>query len=136
MDDTPLTDDSIADDRARGFATALRDFERSADPADLVARFADGATLTRLDAGGDRTDAEAFWREYRDQFDDLRTTFTHATEGDDGCVLEWSSTGTLSTGRPIEYRGVTVLEFDGDAVSRLRTYYDTAAFIAPPASTR
>jgi ketosteroid isomerase-like protein len=47
-----------------------------------------------------------------------------------------ASTGTLSTGRPIEYRGVTVLEFDDGAVTRLRTYYDdSAAFIAPPAGT-
>jgi ketosteroid isomerase-like protein len=126
---------SIKDDRARDFATALQDFERSADPTDLVARFADGATLTRLDASGERDDPEAFWREYRDQFDDLSTTFTHAVEGEDRCALEWKSTGTLATGRPIEYRGVTVLEFDGSAVSRLRTYYDTAAFTAPSAPT-
>jgi ketosteroid isomerase-like protein len=130
MDDTPITDD-----RARDFATALQEFERSADPADLVARFADGATLSRLDAAGERTDPEAFWREYRAQFDDLSTTFTHSVEADDRCSLEWTSTGTLSTGRPIEYRGVTVLEFADGAVSRLRTYYDSAAFIAPPAGT-
>jgi ketosteroid isomerase-like protein len=126
---------TIKDDRARGFATALQDFERSADPTELVALFADGATLTRLDAGGERTDPKDFWNEYRGQFDDLRTTFTHVVEGDDRHALEWVSTGTLATGRPIEYRGVTVLEFDGSAVSRLRTYYDTAAFIAPPAAT-
>ena len=130
-----MTDIQIEDDRARGFADALQEFERSGDPADLVALFTDDATLTRLDARGERTDPEAFWREYRDQFDDLRTTFTHSLEGEDGCALEWTSTGTLSTGRPIEYRGVTVLEFDDGAVTRLRTYYDTAAFIAPPAST-
>jgi ketosteroid isomerase-like protein len=123
----------IKDDRARGFATALQDFERSADPTDLVALFTEGATLARLDASGERGDPDAFWREYRAQFDDLSTTFTHAVDGDDQCALEWTSSGTLSTGRPIEYRGVTVLEFDGSAVSRLRTYYDTAAFTAPSA---
>jgi ketosteroid isomerase-like protein len=130
-----MADIQIDDDRARGFATALQQFEQSGDPTDLVALFAYDATLTRLDARGERTDAEGFWREYRDQFDDLRTTFDHAVEGDDRCALEWSSTGSLATGRPVEYRGVTVVEFDGPKVAHLRTYYDTAAFVAPPAGT-
>lgn len=131
-----MEDIEIEDERARGFATALQEFERSGDPADLVARFTDDATLTRLDARGERGDAEAFWREYREQFDELSTVFEHAVEGDDRCALEWSSTGSLATGRPVEYRGVTVVEFDGEKVARLRTYYDTAAFTAPPAGTR
>jgi ketosteroid isomerase-like protein len=130
MEETPITDP-----RARTFAEALQDFERSGEPADLVALFTDDATLTRLDARGERGDPEAFWREYRDQFQELSTTFEHAVEGDDRCALEWTSKGTLATGRPVEYRGVTVVEFDGEAVSRLRTYYDTAAFTAVPAGT-
>jgi ketosteroid isomerase-like protein len=40
----------------------------------------------------------------------------------------------LTNGRPVEYRGVTVIEFDGDAITRLRTYYDSAAFVPLAAS--
>ena len=130
MEQTP-----IHDPRARTFAEALQEFERTADPTDLVALFTDDATLTRLDARGERGDAEGFWREYRDQFDELSTTFEHAVEGADRAALEWTSSGTLATGRPVRYRGVTVVEFEGESVSRLRTYYDTAAFTAPPAGT-
>ena len=59
---------------------------------------------------------------------------THAVQGDDACVLEWDSEARLTNGRPVEYRGVTVIEFEGDAITRLRTYYDSAAFVPIPAS--
>jgi ketosteroid isomerase-like protein len=130
-----MDNSEIRDERARTFATALQEFERSTDPAGLVALFTADAGLTRLDARGERQDPEAFWREYRDQFDELSTTFEHVVEGDDRCALEWTSRGRLSTGRPIEYRGVTVLEFAGQEVAQLRTYYDTAAFTLAPAGT-
>jgi ketosteroid isomerase-like protein len=133
MENTGNTD--IDDPRARRFADALQGFEQSSDPTELAALFSGEATLSRLDARGDRDDPEAFWREYRAQFDQLSTTFTHATESGDRVALEWSSTGTLTNGRSIEYRGVTVVDFDGDEIARLRTYYDTAAFTAIPAST-
>jgi ketosteroid isomerase-like protein len=130
-----MADTPIEDPRARTFAGALQELDESGDPSELVALFAEGATLSRLDARGDRDDPEAFWREYREQFDELSTTFTHSTEADGRYALEWVSKGTLATGRPVEYRGVTVVEYDGDKVSALRTYYDTAAFTAPPAGT-
>ena len=44
-------------------------------------------------------------------------------------MLEWTSTGHLTTGAEISYRGVSVLDFDaGGRVTRFTTYYDTAAF--------
>lgn len=130
-----MEDNHIADPRARAFVAELRRFEQSSDPADLAGLFADGATATRLDARGDRTDVTAFWREYRDQFDHLSTTFFDAVEGTDQVALEWTSKATLTDGKPISYRGVTVLDLEGDKIIRLRTYYDSAAFVAIPART-
>ena len=129
-----MDDSQITDARARAFAGALQAFEADSDAASLTPLFADGATVLRLDARGERTDVEQFWREYREQFTEISTTFTHAVEGDDASVLEWESEARLANGRPVEYRGVTVIEFDGDAINSLRTYYDSAAFVAVPAS--
>lgn len=129
-----MDDSHITDSRARAFAGALQTFEADGDPASLTRLFADDATVLRLDARGERTDVEQFWREYRDQFTEISTTFTHAVQGDDACVLEWDSAARLTNGRPVEYRGVTVIEFDGDAITRLRTYYDSAAFVPIAAS--
>ena len=41
----------------------------------------------------------------------------------------------LTDGRPIQYRGVTVITLDGEKISKLRTYYDSAQFAAIPADT-
>lgn len=128
-----MEDNHIDDPRVRSFVAALRGFEQSSDPADLVVLFADDATATRLDARGERTDVAEFWREYRAQFRELSTTFFDAIETDDQCALEWTSEATLTNGRPISYRGVTVLDLDSEKITRLRTYYDSAAFVAQPA---
>jgi hypothetical protein len=40
-------------------------------------------------------------------------------------VLEWTTEATLASGEPIAYRGVSLLEHDGDHVVSFRTYYDS-----------
>jgi len=121
--------------RADSFAQALQQLDESGDPSQLVAQFADGAELRRPElekAQGPTTDVEQFWSSYRDQFSSISTEFTHVVESGDLAVLEWTSTGTLTAGREIEYAGVSLLTFgDGDGVSRFSTYYDTAAFVVP-----
>lgn len=132
-----MDDNDITDPRARAFATGLRTFEQDSDPAPFAALFAPDATTERLDARGERRGEVAeFWKEYRAQFDEISTTFVHVVEGDDRFALEWTSTGTLSGGRPIDYRGVTSIDLDGDLISGLRTYYDSAAFVLVPAPER
>ena len=130
-----MEDNHITDPRARSFAAGLRKFEQDSDPAPFVALFAPDAVTERLDARGERRgEVEDFWKEYRAQFDEIRTTFVNVVEGDDQFALEWTSTGTLSGGRPIDYRGVTTIDLDGDLITGLRTYYDSAAFVLVPAS--
>lgn len=120
--------------RAQRFADALQSFERSGDADELLEQFADGAELGRpgADRGDTGTDASSFWEAYRSQFSELSTTFSAVDEVGSRGILEWTSTGSLSTGRDIEYRGVSLLTFDDDgSVSRFATYYDTAAFLEP-----
>ena len=116
------------------FEAALHRLDESGDPADILARFADGAELHRpeLDTQTGLTDAESFWSAYRTQFDELSTEFTHRTETDEHAALEWESKGRLSAGRDITYRGVSLLTLDPSGkVTRFATYYDTAAFLEP-----
>ena len=134
--DTPEHGTEIRDVRARRFAEGLRRFEQDADAASFAGLFAEGAVTRRLDARGDRRgEVEQFWREYREQFTDVSTTFDNAVEGTDEVALEWTSEATLRGGRALRYRGVTALGFDGDRISWLRTYYDSAVFAAPSAET-
>ena len=124
-----MADIQISDDRARTFADALQTFEKDGDVAAFAALFADDAVTQRLDARGERRgEVEQFWKEYRDQFTSISTSFYDVVEGGDRVALEWTSDATLTDGRPLQYRGVTVLDLDGNKISKLRTYYDSAQF--------
>jgi len=130
-----MEDNHIADDRARTFVARLRSFEQDSDPSGLVALFAPDATVLRFDARGERSgEVEQFWREYREQFREVRSTFYNVVEGNDQFALEWTSDVVMPDERPITYRGVTVLDLDGEKIVRLRTYYDSAALMLVPAS--
>ena len=131
-----MADIQISDDRARTFATALQTFEKDGDAAALAALFADDAVTQRFDARGERVgEVEQFWQEYRAQFQSISTTFYDVVEGGDRFALEWTSEGVLADSRPIQYRGVTVIDLDGDKITKLSTYYDSAQFAAIPAAT-
>lgn len=129
-----MADTNISDDRARTFATGLQTFEKDGDAAAFAALFADDAVTQRFDARGERHgEVEQFWQEYHAQFQTISTTFYDVVEGDDRFALEWTSDATLTDGRPLQYRGVTVIDLDGEKITKLSTYYDSAQFAAIPA---
>ena len=120
------------------FADALHRIDADRDTGPMVELTADDAELVKLDEHHQATGkdgAERFWTDYRNVFGDLETTFTHTVVGEDTAALEWTSTGTLSSGKPIEYKGVTVIQGDEEKVTGVRTYYDTAAFLQESVGT-
>ena len=131
-----MADIQISDDRARTFADGLQTFEKDGDVAAFAALFADDAVTQRFDARGERRgEVEQFWQEYRDQFESISTTFYAVVEGGDRFALEWASDAKLVDGRPLKYRGVTIIDLDGEKISKLETYYDSAQFAATTATT-
>ncbi|TDC94136.1 nuclear transport factor 2 family protein [Saccharopolyspora aridisoli] len=121
--------------RSNAFADALREFEDTGDNSQLYELFGENPELVRPEVAGsdhDTSDVARFWEEYRSQFSRISTEFVRIAEAGDIGVLEWTSSGTLATGRPIEYRGASLLTFDGQGrVRRFATYFDTAAFLRP-----
>ena len=120
--------------RSERFRTALQDLEGSRDPSMMEPLFTDEAELRRPELDHDRGaagDVRAFWKAYLDQFSEIDTEFDTVEESGDLAVLEWTSRGRLAAGRTIDYRGVSVLRFEGDQVARFSTFFDTAAFLEP-----
>ena len=72
-----------------------------------------------------------FWTRYLRAFGQIRSTFTRIWSDDERAILEWTSSGTLPNGLPIEYNGVSLLDLDGDRIKGFRAYYDSAAFLPP-----
>ena len=122
---------------AQQFADALQRLESDRDLDAFLTQFAEDVALVRPEPGGSeqgREGARRFWQAYLDQFESISSSFDRLV--DDGALgeLEWVSTGTLSSGRPISYAGVSLLERGEDGlVARFATYYDTAAFTRPSA---
>ncbi|MBP1807150.1 nuclear transport factor 2 family protein [Rubellimicrobium aerolatum] len=119
---------------AQTFANALQETEESRDPEPLVRLFAEDAELRNLAIAHQGIDgARQFWETYLHQFESIRSEFSHLIESEGQAALVWTSDGTMKDGRPISYRGVSVIEFAEGKVRRFETIYDSAAFVRPEA---
>ena len=130
-------DDFVHNDTARRFIAALRMVEQRRDLEPMVELFTDEAELSRLDGQDARRGpdgAREFWTEFRESFDEIKSTVVHATEGENAVALEWHAEGTLPGGQDFSCTGVSVVDIDGARVTGFRTYYDSAAFVAEPAA--
>jgi ketosteroid isomerase-like protein len=124
----------MANTTADRFMSALQRAEQSHDPNPLVELFHDDAelhTLAKEEVAKGRDGAAKFWTDYLKVFEAVKSEFTRVTSDATGAAMEWTADGTLANGKPIRYRGVSVIELDGDRVKAFRTYYDTAAFVVP-----
>jgi ketosteroid isomerase-like protein len=75
-----------------------------------------------------REGAREFWgAKYRDTFGEVRSTFRNVFVTAKGAVLEWTTEGTASDGTPVNYDGVSILEIDGEQITRFRAYFDAGA---------
>lgn len=120
------------------FAQALQAAEASRDPNPLAEMYAEASECTNLSKDAPEVGVEGarkFWGEYLRAFKSIHSEFHNVIRGESHGVLEWTSEGELPTGKPIRYRGVSVLEYEGDKVKRFHSYYDSAAFVAAPATT-
>lgn len=119
-------------DTVQRFIDGLRRAEDEHQPGPVADLFGDDAELANLthERKG-RDGARQFWSEYLNAFKSVRSEFFAVNEADGFAVLEWTSAGELPTGAPIAYKGVSVLETAGGVVRKFRTYYDSAAFVAP-----
>jgi ketosteroid isomerase-like protein len=117
---------------AQTFADALRRTEESGDPEPLVQLFAEGCELRNLALTEQGLEgARRFWQTYLAQFDRIRSEFSRLIEQDGQAALVWTSEGAMKGGHPIAYRGVSIIETQGDKVRRFETVYDSAAFLRP-----
>ena len=122
------------------FIDALRTLEDQENVAPMARLYGPDATIwsPQVDARElpKRPDgAERFWREYRAAFQHVRSEFLSVTDAGSRSVLEWESSGSMRDGSPFTYRGVSVVEWNGDRIQRFATYFDPSALPAVPQRT-
>lgn len=112
---------------ANTFIAALRSLEEGKDVEPLAALYADDAVIGNVvapDQFTGRDGARRFWTEYRGTFGTVQSEFRNVITTDKRAALEWTTTGTGFDGAPINYSGVTILEADGDQITRSTAYFD------------
>ena len=122
----------MTNDRVQAFADALNSLESDGDVDGFVDKvFSSDVELLRPETEqqvSGRSGAVEFWSQYLAQFDEIRSTFSRVVDSGELGVLEWSSTGRLAGAGTVEYRGISVLDFDdAGRVRRLCAYFDTHA---------
>jgi ketosteroid isomerase-like protein len=127
----------MAQNTAERFMKGLQEMEARKDPTLLAAIFAEGAELSnaaRATTFRGRDGAKEFWREYLSVFDHVHSEFTRVIEQGPRAALEWRSEAVLTSGEPITYTGVSLIEVSDGLVTRFRTYYDATPFLPPRAA--
>lgn len=120
----------MSDKVAKAFIEALWTLEETKDAGPLTALYAENASVGNVIApdqyqGPDG--ARKFWTEYRGSFDTAKSQFRNVIASDTSAALEWTTEGTSFNGSPLSYSGVTILEIEGDKVTRSSAYFDPSA---------
>ena len=116
----------MAHEHVEEFIRLLGEVEAGGDTKALASLFTDGCEVGNLTLtqplhgiGG----AGEFWTHYQKTLGDVRSVFKNKIVDGDRAALEWETEG--SDGK-IHYRGVSILEYEGDKIVRFFAYFDPA----------
>lgn len=132
----------MSEQTAARFIDALGRLEASRDVDAIVAVFADNCDVGNIIAPekfSGREGAREFWTKYRDTFGEVRSTFRNRIIRDNHAALEWTTEGTSAGGAQVKYDGVSILEIEGEHVTRFRAYFNAEALgrqVAPVVTAR
>jgi ketosteroid isomerase-like protein len=116
----------MAEETAKKFVEALGKLEAERDLETICALFSENCDIANVvtEDNERQTDARKFWQSYRDNFGEVTSTFRNQIISENTAALEWKTTGTSSEGHDFEYDGVSILEIEGDRITRFRAYFD------------
>lgn len=114
--------------KTKQFVDALRQIEDQGQLDPMVALFTDDAELWNPELPRPlkgKEGARQFWREYKATFSAVHSEFCSIIEEKNKAALEWESTGTLEVqNQPICYRGVSIVDWSDDQITRFAAYFD------------
>lgn len=117
----------MSEKTAEKFIESLNELESSENVDAIAALFAENSeignsTLTESFSGTDG--AKHFWTNYRKTFGEVKSTFKNKIISENVSALEWTTTGTSTDGNEINYNGVSILESDGEKITRFFAYFN------------
>lgn len=116
----------MANEISEKFIAALEALETNGEVEQIAALFVDNAEINNVVTIGNSHDLDAkeFWTKYRAHFGEVNSEFTNKIYGENSSALEWTTKGTSADGGEIEYEGVSILEFEGEKITRFFAYFN------------
>ncbi len=114
----------MAENTAKNFIDALHKLESDRDLDTIVGLFTENAEVGNVVTEDKNIGAHDFWKSYRENFDTVQSTFRNEIVTGDATALEWTTSGTSNGGGEFEYDGVSILEIEGDKITRFHAYFD------------
>ena len=114
-------------ERAQRFVEALTQLEETGDAEPLLALFGEDSEVSNVASHRTfqgRDGAREFWKEYKGMLRQVKSTFRNMIASADRVALEWESSGTAHNGAAVDYEGVSIIEWEGDVISRFYAYFD------------
>lgn len=114
---------------ADNFVEALRKLEEDRDAEAIVSTYTEDCQVGNVAVHKTfegRDGAREFWTDYRKTFGEMRSTFRNVFAADGIAALEWTTEGA-NNGDTVTYEGVSILEIEGDKISRFYAYFDPRA---------
>ena len=114
----------MAKELAKKFIDALHKLEADRDLETIVGLFDENAKVGNVVTQNPDMNPREFWQNYRNNFDEIESTFRNEIVTENTAALEWKTTGTNAEGHEFEYEGVSVLETEDDKITRFHAYFD------------
>ena len=114
----------MAENIAKQFIDALHKLERDRDLETIVGLFSENCEVGNVVTDDKDISAEKFWSSYRESFGEVESTFRNEIITGDATALEWTTSGTSGEGHEFKYDGVSILEIEGDKITRFHAYFD------------
>ncbi|ATB44221.1 hypothetical protein CYFUS_009708 [Cystobacter fuscus] len=118
----------MAMERARRFVDALTRLEETGELDALLALFGEDSQVSNVVSHRTfhgKDGARDFWAEYKGMLRQVKSTFRNMIESGDRVALEWESNGTAHNGAAVSYEGVSIIEWEGECISRFYAYFDS-----------
>lgn len=111
----------------RQFIEALERLEAEGDLETISGLFAEDAEISNVVSPKTFRGTEGareFWDNYRKTLGEVRSIFRNQITADNTSALEWRTRG--SDNNPVDYEGVSILETNGEKITRFFAYFDPA----------
>ncbi len=115
----------MAGKTAEKFIEALKKLESERDLETITSLFSDDCEIGNVVIANEKSESpKEFWKMYRENFDQVSSSFKNKIITDDKAALEWTTKGSTSGGSNFEYEGVSILEVENDKITRFYAYFD------------